>query len=111
MRKVNHFQFIHIVFCSSAGVTRPTWSAQKKSALVGAADIPIVRLNPGNILGTKLSSEVTLRKTGVKYSIVRPCGLNDKWASGRPILSQGDVAVGRICRADLAALLVAMVII
>jgi uncharacterized protein YbjT (DUF2867 family) len=44
---------------------------------------------------------------GVNYCIVRPGGLNDDWPAGsRPILSQGDLAVGRICRQDVATLLV-----
>jgi hypothetical protein len=43
----------------------------------------------------------------VKYCVVRPCGLNDKWPSGvRPLFSQGDVAVGRINRKDVATVLV-----
>jgi hypothetical protein len=46
-------------------------------------------------------------KSGVKYCIVRPAGLNDEWPSGsRPIFSQGDVAVGRICRKDVATVCV-----
>lgn len=44
--------------------------------------------------------------TGVNYCIVRPTGLNDKWPSGsRPLFSQGDVAVGRINRKDVATIL------
>ena len=44
--------------------------------------------------------------TGVKYCIVRPTGLNDQWPSGsRPVFSQGDVAVGRIHRQDVAKVL------
>lgn len=44
---------------------------------------------------------------GVDYCIVRPCGLNDDWPSGsRPVFSQGDVAVGRINRQDVAKVLV-----
>merc|ERR1719487_3021219 len=39
-----------LVMLSSAGVTRTAWDDAKKEALVGAADIPIIRLNPGNIL-------------------------------------------------------------
>jgi hypothetical protein len=39
--------------CSSAGVTRPSWSEEKKLRYPGAADIPIVRLNPVNILNIK----------------------------------------------------------
>lgn len=100
-----------IVMCSSAGVTRPTWDATKKERLAGAADIPIVRLNPFGILDVKRESEEELRKTcsanDIPYCIVRPCGLNDKWPVGsRPIFSQGDVAVGRINRKDVATVLV-----
>lgn len=55
----------------------------------------------------KAESEEKLRQSGVKYCIVRPCGLNDDWPSGsRPIFTQGDVAVGRINRKDVAAVLV-----
>ena len=44
---------------------------------------------------------------GVDYCIVRPGGLNDDWPAGsRPIFSQGDMAVGLICRKDVATLLV-----
>lgn len=43
---------------------------------------------------------------GVNYSIVRPTGLNDNWPAGsRPLFSQGDVAVGRIHRKDVAKVL------
>ena len=44
---------------------------------------------------------------GVDYTIFRPCGLNDSWPSNlRPIFSQGDVAVGRINRKDVAQILI-----
>lgn len=96
-----------LVMCSSAGVTRPFWDKKKKEKYEGAADIPIVRLNPFNILERKLESEMELRDSGVSYCIVRPCGLNDNWPSGsRPLFSQGDVAVGRNNRADVAKILV-----
>eukprot|EP00804_Cyclotella_cryptica_P026145 CCRYP_013036-RB/>CCRYP_013036-RB protein AED:0.05 eAED:0.05 QI:326/1/1/1/0.66/0.5/4/2043/389 len=96
-----------VVMLSSAGVTRPGWSEEKKEALEGCAGIPIVRLNPFGILGVKEESENVLRKCGVDYSIFRPCGLNDNWPSNqRPIFSQGDVAVGRINRKDVAQILV-----
>ena len=36
-----------VVMLSSAGVTRTKWDAKKAETLVGAADIPIIRLNPG----------------------------------------------------------------
>lgn len=96
-----------VVMLSSAGVTRPTWDDEKKERFRGAADIPIVRLNPFGILDIKRESEEKLRETGVDYCIVRPAGLNDEWPAGsRPILSQGDVAVGRINRKDVASILV-----
>lgn len=48
-----------------------------------------------------------LSHLGVDYCIVRPAGLNDNWPSGsRPVFSQGDVAVGRINRKDVATILV-----
>jgi hypothetical protein len=53
-----------IVLLSSAGVTRPSWSKKKAQRLSGAADIPIVRLNPGDILNTKFKAEERLRKSG-----------------------------------------------
>jgi len=95
-----------VVLLSSAGTTRPGWDENKKERLKGCADIPIVRLNPFGILGLKEESERQLRETGVEYCIVRPGGLNDKWPEGaRPVLSQGDVAVGRINRKDLSKIL------
>lgn len=98
-----------VIMCSSAGVTRPTWAEDKKQRYAGAADIPIVRLNPLGILDVKRQGEEALREGGASYAIVRPCGLNDNWPSGRPILSQGDVAVGRINRGDVAELLTRLV--
>lgn len=96
-----------VIMLSSAGVTRPDWSEEKKSALEGCAGIPIVRLNPFGILGVKKESEEKLRTCGVDYCIFRPGGLNDSWPSDRrPIFSQGDVAVGRINREDVAKILV-----
>jgi uncharacterized protein YbjT (DUF2867 family) len=96
-----------LVMLSSAGVTRPIWDAAMKEKFVGAADIPIVRLNPFGILDIKRESEEKLRRSGTPYCIVRPCGLNDNWPAGsRPVFSQGDVAVGRINRADVADVLV-----
>ena len=68
-----------LVMLSSAGVTRPSWSDEKKAQLENAADIPIVRLNPFDILNKKCEAEQILRDSGLPYSIVRPCGLNDDW--------------------------------
>jgi len=96
-----------VVMCSSSGVTRTVWSETKKEKFRGAADIPIVRLNPFGILDRKRESEEELRKSISNYCIVRPCGLNDDWpANSRPLFSQGDVAVGRINRRDVASILV-----
>jgi len=96
-----------VIMLSSAGVTRPDWSEEKKLALEGCAGIPIVRLNPFGILGVKAESEEKLRNCGVDYTIFRPCGLNDNWSPNqRPIFSQGDIAVGRINRQDVAKILV-----
>jgi uncharacterized protein YbjT (DUF2867 family) len=102
------FQELDVVMCSSAGVTRTTWPDDKRQRFEGAADIPIVRLNPFGILDQKRMSEQALRDTGCRYAIVRPTGLNDNWPSGRAILSQGDLAVGRINRDDVAELLCAL---
>lgn len=100
---------VDVVMCSSAGVTRTTWPESKAKLFPGAADIPIVRLNPFGILDQKRKSEEVLRSTGCRYAIVRPTGLNDMWPSGRTVMSQGDVAVGRINRDDVAELLCALV--
>jgi uncharacterized protein YbjT (DUF2867 family) len=96
-----------VVMLSSAGVTRPAWADDKKARFPGSAEIPIVRLNPFGILGIKAESEEKLRQSDVPYCVVRPAGLNDDWPSGsRPVFSQGDVAVGRVNRKDLAKILV-----
>jgi len=96
-----------VIMLSSAGVTRPSWNEKKKKMYNGCADIPIVRLNPFGILDVKAESEEILRNSGVNYCIFRPTGLNDNWPAGsRPIFSQGDVAVGRINRRDVATILV-----
>mmetsp|Transcript_37893 Transcript_37893/g.80941 ORF Transcript_37893/g.80941 Transcript_37893/m.80941 type:complete len:404 (-) Transcript_37893:314-1525(-) len=106
-RKIDGDVLPKVVMLSSAGVTRPDWSEEKKEALEGCAGIPIVRLNPFGILGVKKESEEKLRGCGVDYCIFRPGGLNDKWSPNqRPIFSQGDVAVGRINRQDVAKILV-----
>lgn len=59
-----------VIMCSSAGVTRPSWSDEKKALLPGAADIPIVRLNPFGALDIKRDSEEKLRETGMYLSSV-----------------------------------------
>lgn len=53
------------------------------------------------------STHPSPHQSGVNYCIVRPTGLNDQWPAGsRPLFSQGDVAVGRIHRQDVAKVLV-----
>jgi len=101
------------IMLSSAGVTRPSWDEAKTKKYVGCADIPIVRMNPGGILGKKVVAEDMLRQQSsngvVPYCIVRPTGLkfdNAEWPRGRTIFSQGDVAVGRMNANDLASVLV-----
>ena len=98
-----------VICCSSAAVTRPTWSEEKKEKYVGAADIPIVRLNPLDVLSIKRFGEDALRDHAKKYCIVRPTGLNDQWPDGRLVFSQGDLAVGRTNRRTLAAFLADLV--
>ena len=91
---------------SSAGVTRPSWPPALQRALPQAFDIPIVRLNPAGILGKKARAERLLaRASGGDFAVVRPVGLNEDWPRGRPVFSQGDVAVGRSNRDDVAAVL------
>lgn len=97
------------VCCSSAGVTRPTWTDATKERYSGASDIPIVRLNPLGILDVKRKAENELRACK-QYTIVRPTGLNDDWPRGRVVFSQGDLAVGRISRADVAATLASVAV-
>jgi uncharacterized protein YbjT (DUF2867 family) len=95
-----------IVMLSSAGVTRPSWDDAKAARFPGSAEIPIVRLNPFGILGMKAEAEEKLRQSGVPFCVVRPAGLNDNWPAGsRPVFSQGDMAVGRINRKDVARIL------
>ena len=97
-----------MVVCSAAGVTRPSWQDAEKQRYPGSADIPIVGMNPFNILGVNTAGEETLRTSGREYCVLRPTGFNVEWPRGRPVASQGDMAAGRICRADVASLLVAL---
>ena len=95
------------VMLSSAAVTRPGWSSRKQKKFERSYDIPIVRLNPAGILGKKLNAEKKLARATPAFCVIRPVGLNDDWPRGRPVFSQGDVAVGRSNREDVAAVLVA----
>jgi len=95
-----------LVHLSSAAVTRPSWSEEEKEVFKEVAEIPIVKLNPFDILGDKLEGEESVRSSGVPYCVVRACGLNDNQPPGRPVVVTGDVSVGRICRSDVAEVLV-----
>eukprot|EP00960_Hanusia_phi_P025295 742826-Hanusia_phi.AAC.2 len=125
-----------VVMCSSAAVTRPTWTEEKKKSRSPQAESsaanPLCRIRGRGgyshsssqsswnfgceevrifVLNTRKvtlfrDGEEALRSSGVSYAIVRPCGLNDKWPNGRAVFSQGDIAVGRINRQDVAQLLV-----
>ena len=96
------------VLLSSAAVTRPSWTSSEQEKYADAFNIPIVSLNPMGILDQKAEGEAALRASGAPYAIVRPCALNDDIGEGRLVLSSGDVATGRISRADVAELLVAV---
>lgn len=100
-----------LVLLSSAAVTRSAWSPEKQAALELCVDIPIVRLNPFGVLDSTRLAEQRLRESGAQYAIVRPVGLRDtegpkSWPRGRAWISQGDVAVGRANREDVAGVLV-----
>ena len=71
------------------------WSRETKRRYPGAAELPIVRVNPQNILGAKASEEASVRAAGLPYCIVRPCNLDEEYVSeGGYVLSSGDVATG-----------------
>jgi len=97
-----------VVVLSSAAVTRLAWSAAKKKVLNTVVDIPIVRLNPLGTLDRQRELEQRVRESGLRYTVVRPVGLKTApdWPAGRPVLSQGDVAVGRVNIDDVAKVLV-----
>lgn len=65
--------------CSSAGVTRPSWSEEKKLRYPGAADIPIVRLNPFNILNIKKDgkNKAVWVQDRIDVYIIRPVTLSE----------------------------------
>lgn len=96
------------VLLSSAAVSRPKWSPEWNRDYAEAAEIPIVQLNPENILDTKFEGEQSVRSSGVPYCVVRPCGLNAEHPNGRFVVSSGDVATGRISRQDVAEFLVSV---
>lgn len=68
-----------------------------------------LNLMSGDALKWKAKAEAHLRQSGVPYTIVRPGGLTDGPGGQRGIvLQQGDRGSGRIARADVAAVMVAV---
>lgn len=96
-----------LVLLSTAAASRVGWSRETKKRYPAAAELPIVRFDPQNILGVKAREEAGVRAAGLPYCIVRPCNLDEEYVSeGGYVLSSGDVATGRISHRDVAALLV-----
>lgn len=61
-----------------------------------------------HIMDAKWKGEARLRSSGVPYTIVRPGGLTDAPAGQAALLvGQGDKTIGRVSRADVAAVAVA----
>lgn len=97
-----------LVVASAAAVTRPGWTAEQVAANPGAAAIPIVKLNPGGVLGAKAAGEEGVRASGTRYAIIRATALVDGESppTRAVLMEQGDTAVGRLTRADMARVMV-----
>jgi len=124
------------LFREAAALRRPacvllTSAAIERNARIGddaarrAADVPIVRLNPGGALNWKYVGEAALRHSGLSYAVVRATGLNDEEAEpaaaaasdpaappappvAYPIeAGQGDTISGVISRPEAARVVVA----
>ncbi len=91
-------QFIHI---SSAGVTRPG-----RPGINLDQEPPAVRLNDqlGGILTWKLKGEEAIRKSGIPYTIIRPCALTEEPGGQALTFAQGDNIRGKVSRNDIADL-------
>ncbi|BAY27021.1 NADH:ubiquinone oxidoreductase complex I intermediate-associated protein 30 [Calothrix sp. NIES-2100] len=87
------------VLVSSAGVTRPG-----RPGINLDEEPPAVRLNDqlGGILTWKLQGEESLRKSGISYTIIRPCALTEETGGKDLIVEQGDNIRGKISREDVA---------
>ncbi|CAN0104293.1 unnamed protein product, partial [Ectocarpus fasciculatus] len=59
------------VLLSSAAVTRPNWSSEDKALYPLSADVPIVKLNPLNILTVKAEGEKELREVSRPLALRR----------------------------------------
>lgn len=93
-------QFIMV---SSAGVTRPN-----RPGINLEEEPPAVRMNDrlGGILTWKLEGEDAVRKSGLTYTIVRPCALTEKPGNKLLYLEQGDNIKGQVSREAIAQLCV-----
>jgi uncharacterized protein YbjT (DUF2867 family) len=89
-----------------------TSAAVERNARIGdgvearAADVPIVRLNPGGALNWKFVGETALRRSGLPYAVVRATGFVDGAEDGGAAFPlefhQGDFVAGTLTRADAA---------
>lgn len=89
------------IMISSAGVTRPG-----RPGLNLEEEPPAVRLNDqlGGILTWKLRGEEAVRKSGLTYTIIRPCALTEKPGDKALVLEQGDNIRGQVSREAIASL-------
>jgi uncharacterized protein YbjT (DUF2867 family) len=84
----------HLVLVSSAATSK-------------AATYPVEFMRP--ILAAKFEGEQALRGSGVPYTVVKPGGLLDEPGGAKEVsFAQGDETPGRIPRADVAAVCVAV---
>ena len=91
------------VMISSAGVTRPG-----RPGINLDQEPPAVRMNDqlGGILTWKLRGEEVVRKSGLNYTIVRPCALTEKPGNKILFADQGDNIRGQVSREAIAQLCV-----
>jgi uncharacterized protein YbjT (DUF2867 family) len=91
-------QFIMI---SSAGVTRPG-----RSDIDVSEQPPAVQMNEqlGNILDWKLAGENSIRESGLRYTIIRPCALTEDTEAEGLYFEQGDNLKGQVSRDTVASL-------
>ncbi|MBW4574088.1 MAG: CIA30 family protein [Aphanothece sp. CMT-3BRIN-NPC111] len=89
------------VMLSSAGVTRPG-----RPGINLDEEPPAVRMNDqlGGILTWKLKGEDSVRESGVRYTIIRPCALTEEPGGKNLIFEQGDNIRGQVSREDVAEL-------
>jgi uncharacterized protein YbjT (DUF2867 family) len=83
------------VMISSAGVTRPN-----RPGINLAEEPPAVRMNDQlrGILTWKLEGEEAVRKSGLTYTIIRPCALTEQSGDKLLWVEQGDNLKGQVSR-------------